>query len=571
MNKATIIKADKGNSIAITYLDEYDHKIQSFIDDNEFSSMANDPRSKYQRQVRQSISSCPLIIPANTKQRFVVMNPTSPQIRGLIKVHKPDSPIRPVINWTNAPAYKIAKQLVKILNTHIPLPFVYNITNTIHLLTDLREIPCSNNLCFASFDISNMYTNIPTNQIPDIIRILCNQQNIESKLQSEIMRLCQVVLTQNYFSFRSSTYLQTTGLAMGAPTSPLFSEIFLQYLEDTHFFTILTQHKIIGYFRYVDDILIVYDSTTTDIHNVLAQFNNSAPSLTFTMEKEKDNCINFLDVSIIKHNNSLHFKIYRKPTATDTIIPADSNHPIDHKYSAIRYLLHRLQSYPISDIYKHMECDTICHILRANQYSTTVIQNIRSRFVSVPSSHRTHDLTLHNVLQQDRNRFATFTYFGKETRYVTKIFKHTNVKIAFKTRNTIERLLRHRQPVHHEDSFGKSGIYKLTCQDCKMIYVGQTGRSFRTRFREHARDFKYRTGNSKFAQHLIDQSHSFGSIDSIMGILHVVRKGAMMDTMERFQIYKATSMGIQINDRSTVGSNVLFDTVLSHVMPGRHP
>ena len=78
---------------------------------------------------------------------------------------------------------------------------VYNITNTIHLLADLREIPCSNNLCFASFYISNMYTNIPTNQIPDIIHILCNQQNIESKLQSEIMRLCQVVLTQNYFSF----------------------------------------------------------------------------------------------------------------------------------------------------------------------------------------------------------------------------------------------------------------------------------------------------------------------------------------------------------------------------------
>ena len=104
-----------------------------------------------------------------------------------------------------------------------------------------------------------------------------------------------------------------------------------------------------------------------------------------------------------------------------------------------------------------------------------------------------------------------------------------------------------------------------------MTYVGQTGRSFRTRYREHARDFKFRTGHSKFAQHLIDQSHSFGSIDSIMEILHVVRKGAMMDTTERFQIYKATSMGIQINDRSTVGSNILSDTVLSHVMPGRHP
>ena len=38
-----------------------------------------------------------------------------------------------------------------------------------------------------------------------------------------------------------------------------------------------------------------------------------------------------------------------------------------------------------------------------------------------------------------------------------------------------------------------------------MTYVGQTGRSFRTRFCEHARDFKYWTGNSKFAQHLIEK------------------------------------------------------------------
>ena len=78
------------------------------------------------------------------------------QIRGLLKVHKPDSPIRPVINWTNAAAYKIAKQLVQILDMHLPLPYVYNSKNTIHLLTGLRQIHCNNNLRFVSFDISNI-------------------------------------------------------------------------------------------------------------------------------------------------------------------------------------------------------------------------------------------------------------------------------------------------------------------------------------------------------------------------------------------------------------------------------
>ena len=45
-NKATIVKADKGNSVVITYLDEY-FKIQTFIDDNNFLSTNRDLTSKY--------------------------------------------------------------------------------------------------------------------------------------------------------------------------------------------------------------------------------------------------------------------------------------------------------------------------------------------------------------------------------------------------------------------------------------------------------------------------------------------------------------------------------------------
>jgi hypothetical protein len=43
---------------------------------------------------------------------------------------------------------------------------------------------------------------------------------------------------------------------MGAPTSSLFSEIYLQHLETTLIVDILLQYHIVGYFRYVDDILI---------------------------------------------------------------------------------------------------------------------------------------------------------------------------------------------------------------------------------------------------------------------------------------------------------------------------
>jgi presenilin-like A22 family membrane protease len=50
------------------------------------------------------------------------------------------------------------------------------------------------------------------------------------------------------------------GLAMGAPSSPTFSEIYLQYIEHSTIYEILLKYNILGYVCYVDDILIVYDT-----------------------------------------------------------------------------------------------------------------------------------------------------------------------------------------------------------------------------------------------------------------------------------------------------------------------
>jgi hypothetical protein len=121
-NTAIIIKADKGNSIVVTYLTSYHDKVQTFISDNNFTKIEIDLPKKYQRDVCTLLNKCPHIIPTTTKWRCVNMKPTSPYIRGLIKIHKPEAPIRPIVNWKNAPAYKLAKKLVQLLTTYLPLP-----------------------------------------------------------------------------------------------------------------------------------------------------------------------------------------------------------------------------------------------------------------------------------------------------------------------------------------------------------------------------------------------------------------------------------------------------------------
>jgi hypothetical protein len=64
-------------------------------------------------------------------------------------------------------------------------------------------------------------------------------------------------------------YKQKDRLAMEAPTSPIPTEIFLQYFEHNHIIDILRKHHIIDYHRYVNDILIIYKENCTNIDNTL--------------------------------------------------------------------------------------------------------------------------------------------------------------------------------------------------------------------------------------------------------------------------------------------------------------
>jgi len=43
-------------------------------------------------------------------------------------------------------------------------------------------------------------------------------------------------------------------------------------------------------------------------------------------------------------------------------------------------------------------------------------------------------------------------------------------------------------------------------------------------------------------------------------MVHVTNKGKMMDTLERYYIYKETKSNNQINDKLTVKPNAIFET-----------
>jgi hypothetical protein len=120
------------------------------------------------------------------------------------------------------------------------------------------------------------------------------------------------------------------------------------------------------YYRYVDDILIIYRDQKTNIMRI-DEFSAIQPKLKFSMEQQTLNGINYLDLAITKNRKELRLGIYRKPNTTDLILRNTSHHPYEHKKSAINYLFNRMNTHGLTKENKNKEEKIMAEILK-NEY-----------------------------------------------------------------------------------------------------------------------------------------------------------------------------------------------------------
>lgn len=166
---------------------------------------------------------------------------------------------------------------------------------------------------------------------------------------------------------------------MGSPLSPLLADIYMDDFEEELFNNTNFQglQFIHSYQRYVDDILIIWKGTTQDAMVFLDNINSMRENIKFEIEIGGET-INFLDLTIYLNSSTSHleFKIYRKPTVTDTCIPNDSVHPHNHKMAAFRAYFWRLLEVPMSENNFKTELDIIFQIAINNGYQKTTIQKL---------------------------------------------------------------------------------------------------------------------------------------------------------------------------------------------------
>ena len=246
------------------------------------------------------------------------------------------TPLRPIISAVGTYTHNLAKYLVEILTPEF-IDHQFMLRDTFDFVNRVSEVKLAYNDHLISFDIESLFTNIPTDETIDIIlnkiftspepdKIITGKPGRPPKpdrslypkfnglTRSELKQLLTICTKSSHFVFNNKFYDQIDGLAMGSPLGPLFANIFMDSFEKK----IMPQLVNLGlkcWLRYVDDTFIILEDKS-NIKPIIDLLNIQHPNLRFTSEEELNDRLAFLDVHVVKVNDRLHTKIYRKPTFT---------------------------------------------------------------------------------------------------------------------------------------------------------------------------------------------------------------------------------------------------------------
>ena len=152
-----LVQAHKGRTIVITNCYKYSKKVHTLLTDNNFHLLQNDPTDTYQKLIQTTLQQCNLI---TDKQKIQYPNqnkPSPPTLKAQLKLHKPNIPIRPVINNMNAPTYKTAKHPLGILNKYLTLNNHCNFKNSTNSATDLTKLNLNENHKLITYSIKDLH------------------------------------------------------------------------------------------------------------------------------------------------------------------------------------------------------------------------------------------------------------------------------------------------------------------------------------------------------------------------------------------------------------------------------
>ena len=134
----------------------------------------------------------------------------------------------------------------------------------------------------------------------------------------------------NVFIFIYEYFLEVCGSAMGTRMAPCNAIIFMAELFENALSGY--PYRPLAYYRYIDDILIIWSHGLDLLHNFIVSISKQHSNIIFTSNISTTS-VNFLDVTIDIDGGHISTKTYAKSTDTHAFLSCNSFHPRHMKQS----------------------------------------------------------------------------------------------------------------------------------------------------------------------------------------------------------------------------------------------
>ncbi|XP_065354742.1 uncharacterized protein LOC135949190 [Calliphora vicina] len=511
-DKIIITEADKGNKTVLMYKKDYYERMDELLKDrNTYKRILIDPTQKLQRANNNLIMDLykKEYISIYDKRVLTSNAATAPRLYGLPKIHKLNNPLRPISSSVGVPCYELSKHIGKILKNIIQEK--YNIRNSLELKMKLDTLTLDEDEILISLDVVSLFTNIPIHlAISNIMAKWSSLQNHTKIPGTQFLKILQFCLNDNnYFVHDDKLYHRTYGMPMGNPLSPTVADIILDCLLDQTLAELQEKNiKIKLITGYVDDLFAIIEYEDEDM--ILKTSNSYHNKLKFTLERETDNSIPYLDMRIHRNNQRIITDWYMKPIASGRLLNFHSTQPMRQKMNTAMNLINKVMK--MSD--RQFEIGNMARIkiiLRENDFPNDLVDELIIKVKNGSNDNSSRENDKEDTSGNAKYYSIPFIPRLTENNKLREMIKDQQIIFAHKPNRTIDSLFTQTRTKIECREQGDV-VYQIECDGgdsevCGKVYIGTTKRNLGVRIDEHKADIKREERSTALSQHCIENGH----------------------------------------------------------------
>ena len=152
--------------------------------------------------------------------------------------------------------------------------------------------PISENAILVTADVVGLYTSIPHEAGLKALREVLDKREQHTIPTSELIKMADFVLKNNYFQFNRQIKQQSSGTAIGTKSARHYACLFMDKIETALLQTQELQPLV--WFRYIDDIFFIWTHGEEELQTFLRSLNEFHTNIQFTYESSKESIALFL-------------------------------------------------------------------------------------------------------------------------------------------------------------------------------------------------------------------------------------------------------------------------------------